>query len=78
LNSPSLFQFSHFFNIPLSADIIKTVFLAILLEKQIIVTSKSQNLNVMVIESLLQLIKPLKWEHMLVHNLPFHLIDAAN
>ena len=32
----------------------------------------------MVIESLLQLIKPLRWEHMLVHNLPFHLIDAAN
>ena len=78
LNPASLFQFSHFFNIPLSTDVVKAVLLSVLLEKQVIITSKSQNLNVMVIESLLQLIKPLKWEHMLVHNLPFHLIDAAN
>jgi hypothetical protein len=78
LNHCSLFQFSHFFNMPLPAELIKTVLLALMLEKQLIVTSKSQNLNVMVIESLLQLIKPLKWEHMLVHNLPFHLVDAAN
>jgi hypothetical protein len=49
LNNSSLFQFSHFFNIPLTSETIKAVFLAILLEKQIVITSKSQNLNVMVI-----------------------------
>lgn len=32
----------------------------------------------MAIESLLEIIKPLKWQHMLVHNLPLHLLDAAN
>lgn len=32
----------------------------------------------MVIESLLEIIKPLKWQHMLVHNLPSHLLDAVN
>lgn len=52
--------------------------MAILLEKQILVVSQRHNLGVAVIESLLQMIKPLKWEHMLVHSLPQHLADAVN
>ena len=77
LREDNPFQFSHFFNLPLPVETLRQVLVCLLLEKQLVVASKSQNLNVMVIESLLQLIKPLRWEHMLVHNLPSHLVDAA-
>lgn len=78
MRSNQLFQFSHFFNLPLSSQTISTAIAALLLEKQIIFVSKSSNQTVMVIESLLEIIKPLKWQHMLVHNLPSHLLDAVN
>jgi hypothetical protein len=78
LRELNVLQFSHFFNLPLSNKTIKIALTAILLEKQLVVTSRSTNLNVMVIESLLQIVRPLKWEHMLVHNLPSHLMEAAN
>jgi hypothetical protein len=44
-----LFQFSHFFNLPISNQTVSSLLTAILLEKQIIVASKSSNLNVMII-----------------------------
>lgn len=78
LREDSPFQFSHFFNLPLPAETLRQAVVCLLLEKQVVVASKSQNLNVMVIESLLQLIRPLRWEHMLVHNLPSQLVDAAS
>lgn len=78
MRSDNLFQLSHFFNLPLSSETLAAALTAILLEKQLILASKSNNLNVMVIETLLQIIKPLRWQHMVVHNLPPHLFDAAN
>jgi hypothetical protein len=44
-----LFQFSHFFHLPLSNKTIKIALTAILLEKQLVVASQSANLNVMAI-----------------------------
>ena len=78
LQPHKLLQLSHFFFLPLSPKTIANCLTAILLEKQIIVSSRKDNLNVAVIESLLQLIRPLKWMHMLVHSLPPQLFEAAN
>jgi hypothetical protein len=61
LRERAVLQFSHFFNLPLSNKTIACALTAILLEKQLIVVSRSSNLNVMVIESLLQIVRPLKW-----------------
>ena len=44
-----MLQLSHFFNLPLSNKTLACALTAILLEKQLIVTSRSSNLNVMVI-----------------------------
>lgn len=49
LKELSLFQLSHFFNLPLSNKNIQVAITAILLEKQLIIVSRSTNLNVMVI-----------------------------
>jgi hypothetical protein len=46
-------------------------------EKQIIFASRNANLNVMVMETLLEIIHPLKWEYMYVPNLPSEMLEAA-
>ena len=49
LKSNKLFQFSHFYHLNISSNKLSQILTAILLEKQIIVTSKNSNLSVVVI-----------------------------
>ena len=70
LPESSLFQFNYFFHLPISGTTLLTALSAILQEKQIIFTSYNQNSNVMLMETLLSLILPLKWHYLYVPNLP--------
>jgi hypothetical protein len=61
----------------LSALSLRKLISAILTEKQIVFSSSNPNLTVMVIETLMQMIQPLKWCYMYAPNMPVELIEAA-
>lgn len=50
---------------------------AMLQEKQIIFVSSNQNSNLALMETLLEMIRPLKWDFLYVPNLPESMLDAA-
>lgn len=50
---------------------------AMLQEKQIIFVSTNQNSNLALMETLLEMIRPLKWDFLYVPNLPESMLDAA-
>ena len=76
--SSSLYQLNYFFHLPISGKTLIVALSAILQEKKVIFTSYNQNSNVMLMETLLSMIKPLKWEFLYVPNLPFEMLEAAN
>lgn len=73
----SLFRANYFFHLPISMDNVLLILAAILQERQIIFTSSNQNSNLMLMETLLEMLAPLKWEYMYVPNLPELMLDAA-
>ena len=74
ISSQTIYQLSYYFHLPLSASTLRIVISAILQEKQLIFVSNNQNLNVMLIETLMQMILPFKWHYMYVPNLPFDML----
>ena len=61
----------------LNPETIRVALSAILQEKQIIFVSENENLIVMVIETFMKMILPLKWHYMYVPNLPSDMLEAA-
>lgn len=73
----SLYRFNYFFHVPMSIANIAVILGAMLQEKQIIFVSNNQNSNLALMQTLLQMIRPLKWNFLYVPNLPESMLDAA-